>query len=65
MIGASARRDSIGGELFRNIVACDFAGAAHPVNIHAEPVSGVRGYASIADVPGPVDLTVIAVPPST
>jgi acetyl coenzyme A synthetase (ADP forming)-like protein len=62
VIGASARRGSIGGELFRNIVAGDFAGAAHPVNPQAEPVSGVRAYASIADVPDPVDLAVIAVP---
>lgn len=62
VIGASARRGSIGGELFRNIVAGDFAGAAHPVNPHAEPVSGVRAYASIADVPDPVELAVIAVP---
>ena len=62
VVGASARRGSIGGELFRNILAGDFAGAAHPVNPHAEPVSGVRAYASIADVPDPLDLAVIAVP---
>ncbi len=61
VVGASARRGSIGGELFRNIVAGDFAGAAHPVNQHAEPVSGVRAYASVADVPDPLDLAVIAV----
>ena len=32
VIGASERRGSIGGELFRNIIAADFAGAAYPVN---------------------------------
>ena len=62
VIGASPRRGSIGGELFRNIITGDFAGAAHPVNPGATPVSGVRAYASIADVPPPVDLAVIAVP---
>ena len=30
VIGASPRRGSIGGELFRNIIAGDFAGAAYP-----------------------------------
>ena len=30
VIGASRRRGSIGGELFRNILAADFAGAAYP-----------------------------------
>ena len=32
VIGASARRGTIGGELFRNVIAADFAGAAYPVN---------------------------------
>ena len=32
VIGASTRRGSIGGELFRNVLAADFAGAAYPVN---------------------------------
>ena len=62
VVGASPRRGSIGGELFRNIVAGDFAGAAYPVNSRAEPVSGVRAYASVNDVPDPVDLAVIALP---
>ena len=62
VIGASPRRGSIGGELFRNIITGDFAGAAHPVNPDATPVSGVRAYSSIADVPSPVDLAVIALP---
>ena len=62
VIGASPRRGSIGGELFRNIITGDFAGAAHPVNPDATPVSGVRAYSSIADVPPPVHLAVIALP---
>ena len=62
VIGASARRGSIGGELFRNILAGDFQGAAYPVNARGEPVAGVRAYSSIEEVPEPVDLAVIAVP---
>ena len=42
VIGASKRRGSIGGELFRNILDGDFAGAAYPVNRDGEPVAGVR-----------------------
>ncbi len=44
VIGASRRRGSIGGELFRNIVAGDFTGSAYPVNRDGEPVAGVHGY---------------------
>ena len=62
VIGASARRGSIGGELFRNILAADFAGAAYPVNRSGDPVGGVPGYRSIARSPDRVDLAVICVP---
>ena len=51
VIGASRRRGSIGGELFRNVLTADFVGAAYPVNRDGEPVGGVRAYSSIADVP--------------
>ena len=62
VIGASPRRGTIGGELFRNILAGDFTGAAYPVNRGGEAVGGVPGYAEIADVPVVVDLAVICVP---
>ena len=62
VIGASPRRGTIGGELFRNILEGDYEGAAYPVNRNGESVAGVRGYGSIADVPDPVDLAVVCVP---
>ena len=62
VVGASARRGTIGGELFRNILAGDYTGAAYPVNAKGQPVGGVPGYASIDDVPEVVDLVVICVP---
>ena len=62
VIGASSRRGTIGGELFRNILDGDYEGAAYPVNRNAGSVAGVRGYGSIADVPDPVDLVVVCVP---
>jgi acetyl coenzyme A synthetase (ADP forming)-like protein len=62
VVGASRRRGSIGGELFRNVLAADFEGAAYPVNRTGEPVAGVRGYSSVDEIPDPVDLAVICVP---
>ncbi|HEY2543110.1 MAG TPA: GNAT family N-acetyltransferase, partial [Gaiellaceae bacterium] len=62
VIGASARRGSIGGELFRNVLAADFTGAAYPVNRGGDPVAGVRGYTRVADIPDTVDLVVICLP---
>jgi acetyl coenzyme A synthetase (ADP forming)-like protein len=62
VIGASSRRGSIGGELFRNILAADFRGAAYPVNRSGEPVAGVRGFPTVDDVPEAVDLAVVCLP---
>jgi acetyl coenzyme A synthetase (ADP forming)-like protein len=62
VIGASRRRGSIGGELFRNILMADFAGSAYPVNLRGEPVAGVHAYRSVEEIVDPVDLAVICLP---
>src|SRR5919108_299566 len=62
VIGASRRRGSIGGELFRNILAGDFKGAAYPVNRDGEAVAGVRAYRSIEEIAEPIDMAVISLP---
>jgi acetyl coenzyme A synthetase (ADP forming)-like protein len=62
VIGASRRRGSIGGELFRNILAGDFAGSVYPVNRKGDSVAGVHGYTAISDIHDAVDLAVICVP---
>ncbi|MFL5916221.1 MAG: GNAT family N-acetyltransferase [Gaiellaceae bacterium] len=62
VVGASKRRGSIGGELFRNVLAGDFAGSAYPVNRQGDPVAGVHGYRGIADIAEAIDLAVICVP---
>ncbi len=62
VIGASPRRGSIGGELFRNVLAADFKGAAFPVNRKGEPVAGVKAYASIEEIEDVVDLAVVCLP---
>ncbi|HEY1252304.1 MAG TPA: GNAT family N-acetyltransferase, partial [Thermoanaerobaculia bacterium] len=62
VIGASRRRGSIGGELFRNILTADFTGAAYPVNRGGEAVAGVRAYRAVDELPELVDLAVICLP---
>jgi acetate---CoA ligase (ADP-forming) len=62
VIGASPRPEAIGGIVFRNILGCDFKGAAYPVNRSGEPVAGVRGYTSIEELPEQVDLAVVCLP---
>ncbi|HZQ04903.1 MAG TPA: GNAT family N-acetyltransferase [Gaiellaceae bacterium] len=62
VIGASRRHGSIGGELFRNMLAADFAGAVYPVNRDGSSVAGVRGYRTVGEIPDGVDLAVVCVP---
>src|SRR5213592_4376594 len=59
VVGASKRRGSIGGELFRNILAGDFAGSVYPVNRKGDSVAGVHGYSALSEIAEHVDLAVI------
>ncbi|MDQ0275847.1 acyl-CoA synthetase (NDP forming)/RimJ/RimL family protein N-acetyltransferase [Arthrobacter silviterrae] len=62
VIGASRAWGSIGQQLLEHVVEGGFTGAVHAVNQEALEVSGMMPYSTIADVPGPVDLAIIAVP---
>jgi acetyl coenzyme A synthetase (ADP forming)-like protein len=61
VIGASRQRGRIGSEIFHNLVD-RFRGPVVPVNLRAADIAGVRCYKTIGDVPGSIDLAVIAVP---
>ncbi len=62
IIGASRRPGSVGAAVLENLVGSGFKGALHVVHPDADQVHGIPAQRSIADVPGPVDLAVIAVP---
>src|SRR6202023_277432 len=61
VIGASRTRGTIGAELFHNLVGNGFNGPVYPVNPSAPVVQSVVAYPTVIDIPGPVDLAVIAV----
>jgi acyl-CoA synthetase (NDP forming)/RimJ/RimL family protein N-acetyltransferase len=62
VVGASRRAGAMGRVLFDNLLAGGFTGSVHPVNPHASDIEGTPGFASVRDIPGPVDLAVVAVP---
>ena len=62
VIGASREPGSVGHETLRNIIGSGFPGMVYPVNPRADAVLGLRCYRSVRDLPGPVDLGVVAVP---
>ena len=65
VIGASARAQSLGAIVMRNLVASGFAGSIMPVNPKHDAIEGKRCYASVADLPDAPDLGVICTPPRT
>lgn len=62
VIGASREPGTIGQLLFRCIMENRFSGVVYPINPNAEAVMSVKAYPSVLDVPGDVDLALIAVP---
>ena len=66
VVGASRRRGTVGRAILHNIVTGGFTGPVYAVSPHAPaPVmEGVPCVASVDDLPGQVDLAVIAVPPA-
>ncbi len=61
VIGASAERGKIGAEILHNLQS-RFRGTVVPVNPKHREILGAPCYARLADVPGPVDLAIIAIP---
>jgi acyl-CoA synthetase (NDP forming)/GNAT superfamily N-acetyltransferase len=62
VIGASRTAHTVGQTALRNLLTGGFAGPVFPVHPTATAVASVRAYATIGDVPGEVDLAVVAVP---
>ncbi|TWD81758.1 acyl-CoA synthetase (NDP forming) [Kribbella amoyensis] len=62
VIGAGRKSGNIGHEVLVNLADGGFRGSLSAVNPQADEVAGVTAYPSIVDVPGDVDLAVIAVP---
>ncbi|RNL65481.1 GNAT family N-acetyltransferase [Nocardioides marmoriginsengisoli] len=62
VIGASRRSDTIGAVLVRNLVLGDYSGRVYVVNPAADAVAGMPAYARVGDIPGEVDVAIVAVP---
>ncbi|CAA9412135.1 MAG: Protein lysine acetyltransferase Pat [uncultured Nocardioides sp.] len=62
VVGASRRQDTIGRALVRNLVTGDFAGRVYAVHPSADAVSGLPTYPTVSEIPGDVDVAIVAVP---
>ncbi len=62
VIGASRRSDTVGSRLVRNLVLGGYAGKVYVVNPAADSVAGMPAYDSVEEIPGGVELAIVAVP---
>ncbi|MSP67869.1 MAG: CoA-binding protein, partial [Alphaproteobacteria bacterium] len=62
IIGASTNPTRIGGQPVRYLLDYGFKGGIYPVNPKYQTVAGLRCYADVTAIAGPVDIAVLAVP---
>ena len=62
VVGASARPGSFGDQLVSQLLGGGYRGTVHLVNPRYREVAGRPCHPSLDDLPGPVDLAVLAVP---
>ncbi|OIN98051.1 acetyl CoA synthetase subunit alpha [Candidatus Desantisbacteria bacterium CG1_02_49_89] len=65
VVGATNKKGHVGYSLMKNLVGSGYEGIVYPVNITRESVYGVKAYKSLSEVPGEVDLAVVATPAAT
>ncbi|ABK17651.1 acetate--CoA ligase alpha subunit [Syntrophobacter fumaroxidans] len=63
VIGASTKPGKVGHDIFVNILKGNYQGTLYPVNPTAKSIQCVRAYPAISDIPDPVDLGIIILPP--
>ena len=61
VIGASARNESLGGQLVLNLLY-GYQGQIYPINPNSQEIHGLPVFPSVEAVPGPVDLAIVIVP---
>jgi acyl-CoA synthetase (NDP forming)/L-amino acid N-acyltransferase YncA len=62
VVGAGRTPGGIGHETLRALRQYGFTGSLYAVNPHAATIAGVPAHPSLLDLPGQIDLVVIAVP---
>ena len=62
VVGATEKTGAWGAAVMRNLLARPYAGNIYPVNRTAERIFGVPAFEDVAQIPGPLDLAVLAIP---
>ena len=62
VIGASAKPEKMGFQIFKNILEAGFGGQVIPVNPKGETILGINSVKSVDEIPSGTDLAVVIIP---
>lgn len=62
IVGVSGDPSRIGGQLLKYLLKFGYEGTIYPINPNYKEVEGIKCYQTIADLPGTVDVAMIATP---
>lgn len=62
IIGASAREFTVGNIILKNLINLRYGGRIYPVNPKYKEIFGIKCYNSVLDIPGNIDVAIIAIP---
>ena len=62
ILGASTNPRKLSYGILENLISYGYKGEVYPVNPNASEILGKKAYASITDVPDPVELAVVVLP---
>ena len=61
IIGASPNVKALNGMLLKYLLRHNYGGQIYPVNPKYQEISGLKCYPRLADIPGPVDMVLVAI----
>ena len=62
VIGASNTPGKIGAAIVNNLLKSGYKGKIYPINPKEKEISGIRCYATVADVPGDIEMAIFSIP---
>ncbi len=62
VVGASTNPAKIGYSIVHSLLHQGYRGTIYPINPKQEHVMGLSAYRTVSEVPGPIDLVVVAIP---
>jgi len=64
VLGASRVPGKVGHDIFFSILQGGYEGTLYPVNPKAQSIGCIKAYQTIKDIPDPVDLAIVILPPT-